>query len=103
MGVPVVTLSGQTAVGRGGCSILSNAGLPELIARSPQDYAALARDFGRWIQLRPGLRQRMQQSPLMDAGMLARDVETAYRLMWRNWAGAGSTLGAGGGTYAAGG
>ncbi len=32
MGVPVVTLSGRTAVGRGGRSILSNAGLPELIA-----------------------------------------------------------------------
>ena len=32
MGVPVVSLAGQTAVGRGGVSILSNLGLPELVA-----------------------------------------------------------------------
>ena len=32
MGVPVVSLAGQTAVGRGGLSILSNVGLPELVA-----------------------------------------------------------------------
>ena len=38
MGVPVVTLSGETAVGRGGRSILSNIGLPELVAETPEEY-----------------------------------------------------------------
>ena len=42
MGVPVVTLSGETAVGRGGRSILSNIGLPELIAETPEEYLAKA-------------------------------------------------------------
>jgi predicted O-linked N-acetylglucosamine transferase (SPINDLY family) len=42
MGVPVVTLAGCTAVGRGGVSILSNAGLPELIAQTPEEYLAIA-------------------------------------------------------------
>ena len=32
MGVPVVSLRGDTAVSRGGFSILSNVGLPELCA-----------------------------------------------------------------------
>ena len=32
MGVPVVTLSGHTAPGRGGRSILSNLGRPEWVA-----------------------------------------------------------------------
>ncbi len=36
MGVPVITLAGPTAVGRGGVSILSNLGLTELIARTPE-------------------------------------------------------------------
>jgi predicted O-linked N-acetylglucosamine transferase (SPINDLY family) len=27
----------------------------------------------------------MQASPLMDAGRFARDIEAAYRQMWRNY------------------
>jgi predicted O-linked N-acetylglucosamine transferase (SPINDLY family) len=29
----------------------------------------------------------MQRSPLMDARQFARDVEAAYRQMWRAWCG----------------
>ncbi|HMD53941.1 MAG TPA: hypothetical protein VKJ65_05275, partial [Phycisphaerae bacterium] len=69
MGVPVVSLSGQMAVGRAGRSILSNVGLPELIAQTPQQYvdiaAELAGDITRLSEMRPGLRNRMQTSPLM--------------------------------------
>ena len=36
MGVPVVSLAGRTAVGRGGLSILSNLGLTELVAHDDQ-------------------------------------------------------------------
>jgi predicted O-linked N-acetylglucosamine transferase (SPINDLY family) len=89
MGVPVVSLAGQTAVGRGGLSILTNAGLPELAARDVDDYvriaAALASDVRRLTELRSTLRERMQRSPLMDASRFARNVETAYRGMWRHW------------------
>ena len=89
MGVPVVTLSGKTAVGRGGRSILSNIGLTELIAFMPDQYAKiaieLAQDWRRLDDLRQGMRARMGASPLMDAEQFARDVETAYRRMWRNW------------------
>ena len=42
MGVPVITLAGRTAVGRGGVSILSNVGLTELIAQTPEQYVAIA-------------------------------------------------------------
>ena len=38
MGVPVVTLAGKTAVGRGGLSILSNIGLPELVGHTEDEY-----------------------------------------------------------------
>jgi protein O-GlcNAc transferase len=89
MGVPVVSLAGQTAVGRGGLSILSNIGLPELVARDPEQYvriaAELARDLSRLSGLRATLRQGMQSSPLMDAPRFARNVEAAYREMWRRW------------------
>jgi len=88
MGTPVVTLNGQTAVGRGGVSILSNLGLPELIASNQEKYIEivmkLARDPVALKALRQSLRQRMLKSPLMDAAQFARDIETAYKQMWQD-------------------
>ncbi len=89
MGVPVVSLAGETAVGRGGVSILSNVGLPELIARTPEQYVRiaveLAQDLPRLSELRATVRARMQASPLMNAPRFARNVEAAYRNIWRSW------------------
>ncbi len=91
MGVPVVTLAGRTAVGRGGVSLLSNIDLPELIARTPEEYVKiaveLASDPPRLAFLRATLRDRMRASPLMDAPRFARDVEAAFRQMWQTWCG----------------
>jgi predicted O-linked N-acetylglucosamine transferase (SPINDLY family) len=89
MGVSVVSLVGTTAVNRGGLSILSNVGVPELTARSKEEYvrlaSALAADLPRLRDLRMTLRGRMEQSPLMDAPRFARHIEAAYRQMWRSW------------------
>jgi predicted O-linked N-acetylglucosamine transferase (SPINDLY family) len=89
MGVPVITLAGATHAGRVGVSLLTRVGLPELIADSEDDYihraTALARDLPRLTELRASLRQRMAQSPLCDGKAFARDVEAAYREMWREW------------------
>jgi predicted O-linked N-acetylglucosamine transferase (SPINDLY family) len=85
MGVPVVSLIGSTAVGRGGNSILHNIGLPELAAHSVEEYVRLACDWERWVDLRATLRRRMLDSPLTDAGGFARDVESVLRQMWRAW------------------
>ena len=89
MGVPVVTLAGGTHVARVGVSLLTNIGLPELIASNPEEYvsiaAALAADLDRLRELRGTLRQRMLSSPLMNGPQFARDVEAAYRDIWRRW------------------
>jgi protein O-GlcNAc transferase len=89
MGVPVVSLAGMTAVSRGGSSILSNVGVPELVARDSEDYVRiateLARELPRLSSLRDLLRSRMRISPLMDAPTYAKDLESAYRRMWRAW------------------
>jgi predicted O-linked N-acetylglucosamine transferase (SPINDLY family) len=89
MGVPVVTLPRQSAISRGGLSILTFLGLPELISASPEDYvriaAELAGDLSRLSQLRSTMRERMKASALMDIQGFRRDVEAAYRQMWLNW------------------
>jgi len=87
MGVPVVTLAGQTPVSRAGLSQLTNLGLPELVAHTPEDYVKiavdLATDLPRLEKLRATLRKRMQNSILMDAPCFARQIEAAYQKMWQ--------------------
>jgi predicted O-linked N-acetylglucosamine transferase (SPINDLY family) len=89
MGVPVVTLSGHTFVGRHSTSHLSNVGLTELVTATIEDYiavaSALAQDIERLSELRHGLRERMMASPLCDAKRYTRDLEAAYREMWKKY------------------
>jgi predicted O-linked N-acetylglucosamine transferase (SPINDLY family) len=89
MGVPVVTLVGQTVVGRAGLSQCSNLGLKELVADTPEQFvqiaANLAGDLDRLEALLTTLRARMLQSPLTDAVGFTRNIEAAYRQMWRSW------------------
>jgi predicted O-linked N-acetylglucosamine transferase (SPINDLY family) len=89
MGVPVVTLAGDTATSRGGASLLYAVGLPELVADTPNRYvetaSALAADLGRLRALRATMRERMRSSPLMDEARFARNLEAAYRAAWRKW------------------
>jgi protein O-GlcNAc transferase len=96
MGVPVVTCVGRTVVGRAGYSQLSNLGLSQLVAWSDGQFVSiateLARDRARLAQLRSTLRERMEQSPLMDADRFARNVEAAFRQMWRRWCQDGQTI-----------
>jgi predicted O-linked N-acetylglucosamine transferase (SPINDLY family) len=89
MGVPVVTLVGATVVGRAGLCQAMNLGLPELVARTREEYVqravALCSDLEGLSRMREGLRARMEASPLMDAPRFARNMEAAYRSAWRAW------------------
>lgn len=89
MGVPYVTIAGNSFVSRMGVSFLNNAGLPELVAESIDEYvdkaSSLAMDRARLRDLRDGLRDRVEKSPLMDQSRFVRHMEDAYRQMWRQW------------------
>lgn len=89
MGVPVVTLIGPTVVGRAGLCQLSNLGMTDLAATSADQFVtiatALADDLPRLQEMRRTLRDRLAESPLMNAPRFARAIEAAYRQMWRAW------------------
>jgi len=89
MGIPVVSLIGNTPVGRVGLSMLNNIGLPELATDSSGQYVEIARDLAADVRrlktIRSTLRARMEKSPLMDGPGFARCVEAAYRQAWRLW------------------
>ncbi|MHB8624348.1 MAG: O-linked N-acetylglucosamine transferase, SPINDLY family protein [Sulfuricaulis sp.] len=89
MGVPVITLAGRMHAGRVGVSLLSQVGLAELIAESPESYVAVARKLAEntdnLVHLRVAMREQLDHSPLCDGKNFAQDVELAYRSMWRAW------------------
>ncbi|MBX3390126.1 MAG: hypothetical protein KF691_11825 [Phycisphaeraceae bacterium] len=89
MGVPVVTIAGNSHVSRVGVSLLSNVGLPDLIAADEADYlekcAAIAADEPRRIELRSKLRSMVTGSVLCDHVGFTRRLESHYRQAWRDW------------------
>ena len=89
MGVPVISLAGNTHVSRVGVSLLSHGGLPDLIAKTEDEYIdiamTLANDVERLQSLRKKLRDMMAQSPLTDEKRFMRNLEECYRKMWDKW------------------
>ncbi len=85
MGVPVVSLAGDTHASRVGVSILTNLGEPGLIATSEDQFvaiaSALARDTPRRASLRTTLRERLLASPLCDPIAFTRRFERAMESM----------------------
>jgi protein O-GlcNAc transferase len=89
MGVPVITLAGNTHASRVGASLLSNVGLRELVSHTSEEYvkmaAALAKDTQRLLHLRNNLRKMMSRSPLMNKRQFIFNLENCYRWMWETW------------------
>ncbi len=87
MGVPTLTLSGDTIVSRQGTSLLACAGQRDWIAENESDYVvraiALGSDIERLAKLRSRLREAVLASPLFDAQRFARHLEEALRGMWK--------------------
>lgn len=89
MGVPVITVPGDTFASRHSLSHLSTVGLPELVARDTDDYVTLAvelaNDIDRLADLRAGLRDRMSSSPLCNGEKFAVGFAKLMRDIWRKW------------------
>lgn len=89
MGVPAITLEGDSHVSREGDAALRLVGLHDLVAADVDDYVAksiaLACEPARLASLRAALRGRVRASPLADGLRVTRRIEAAYRETWRAW------------------
>jgi protein O-GlcNAc transferase len=81
-GLPVLTRLGEAYPGRVAASLVTAAGLPELVTHCAQDYEflalALARDPVRLKALRDRLAANRATAPLFDTARLARNIEATY-------------------------
>ncbi|MFE1602192.1 O-linked N-acetylglucosamine transferase family protein [Methylobacterium sp. ID0610] len=89
-GVPVVTCLGEGFAARVAASLLRAAGLPELVAASPDAYEELASCLAAEPERLAGLRRRLAEGrgtcPLFDTPRFVRHLESAWRRMWRRHA-----------------
>ena len=89
MGVPTVSVPGETFAARHSVSHLSNAGLADWVAADLAGYVDLAvaraSDTRALAELRGGMRARVKASPLCDAPRFGRNLGAALRHAWVAW------------------
>jgi predicted O-linked N-acetylglucosamine transferase (SPINDLY family)/molybdenum cofactor biosynthesis enzyme MoaA len=87
MGVPTLTMPGETMISRQGASMMTSAGLPDWVAADKQAFVQKAIQFATDVpalaNLRAGLRAQVMHSPLMDGERFARDMEQLLSNLWQ--------------------
>ena len=82
MGVPILTLAGRSYISRMAASLLTAAGLPDLVTTTLADYERLAVTLGRTparaASYKRYLTETVRQSPLFDVPRLVRELEAAF-------------------------
>jgi predicted O-linked N-acetylglucosamine transferase (SPINDLY family) len=88
-GVPLVTQRGTAFPGRVAASVLTAAGLPELVTDDAQAYEALAvrlaKDKDALGTIREKLRDSRATCALFNTDLFRRNIEAAYHQMWQRW------------------
>lgn len=88
MGVPTLTLAGDTMQARVGASLNAHVGLHGFTAESEADYVAKALAWSRMPEqlavLRGGLRNRLARG-MTDPGRTVDGLEVALHGMWQRW------------------
>ena len=88
-GLPVLTVRGETPASRLGATILTAAGLPDLVLDSLANYEEraiyLAHQSRELAALRARIEQTVPASPLFDTPRYTRHLERAFELMWENY------------------
>ncbi len=89
MGVPTLTIAGDTPAGRQSATILRQNGIPQYATRDVEQFAQRALTFPGRLEGLTVLREKMRAhmaAPSPEVRMRVADgVELALRMMWRRW------------------
>ncbi len=88
-GLPVLTCTGTSFAGRVASSMLTVLDLPELITTSVAQYESLAYELAsqpeKLHQIKTKLAKNRLHSPLFNADLIARELESAYLAMYKRF------------------
>ena len=86
MGLPIVTMMGQSFNSREAASILTSINLPELITNSLEEYEALAIELAthpeKMQAIKDKLASNLTTAPLYNTKLFVKNLESAYTTMY---------------------
>jgi len=89
MGLPMITLKGQSYQARMGASIVNALNLPELITNSAEEYESLAIELatnpGKLKAVKEKLASNLSTAPLYDTKLFTKNLESAYTQMYERY------------------
>ncbi len=89
MGVPTLTIAGETVPSRAGATWMSLVGLESFVADDADDFVAkgvaAARDLDTLARVRSELRSRCEASSAFRPDVVGQNIADAFRTMWRRW------------------
>ncbi|CAL8475493.1 tetratricopeptide repeat protein [Caballeronia sp. S22] len=89
MGVPTLTMVGDSLVSRASTAWTAHVGLDRFVARDQDDFVRLAvstvGELATLNEIRLGLRDRCRQSAVFQPDVVAEGVSRAFRTMWQRW------------------
>ncbi len=85
----MLALVGNRFLSRAGLSVLSAAQLPDFAAATPEDFiktaSLLANNLPLLANIRAGLREHLQTTPLLQHRQFTQNLENIYREVWTTW------------------
>ena len=89
VGLPVLTLMGESFASRVAASLLNTVGLPELITGTQEEYEALAIEYAlnpkKLIGIKLKLANNRLTAPLFDTPLFTKNIEAAYLKMMQRY------------------
>lgn len=87
MGVPVLTVSGRSFASRVCGSLVTAAGIPEMVCATPEEYVTRAVAYGKNPESLAPIRERLRAGRdtcvLFDIPALVRSLESLYQRAWQ--------------------
>ncbi len=89
VGLPVLTLMGESFASRVAASLLNAIGLPELITKTQEEYETLAIELAKNPQKLAEIKKKLAENrltaPLFDTPLFTKNLEAAYIAMMERY------------------
>ena len=86
MGLPIITIEGESFNSREAANIVNSVNLPEMIVANQEEYESLAIELGnnpkKLKMIREKLVDDLPNTPLYNTRLFAKNIESAYKTMF---------------------
>ena len=89
MGLPLLTLKGDSFNSREAANIVNAVNLPEMVTSSQEEYESLAIELAnnpnKFSKIKTKLKENLSTAPLYDTAKFTKNIESAYMVMYERY------------------